>query len=93
MHCLRPLWKKVGNMKFDKHPIIKEWKGVYKMNLYKFFFFANIIVIILLLITIYGYSLNLGWFLIMIGSIFIEVLAIVLQNIERKKVDKKKEKT
>ncbi len=63
------------------------------MNLYKFFFFVNIIVIILLSITVYGYNLNLGWFLIMIGSIFIEVSAIVLQNIERKKDDRKKKKT
>lgn len=63
------------------------------MNLYKFFFFVNIIVIILLSITIYGYNLSLGWFLIMIGSIFIEVSAIVLQNIERKKDDRKKKKT
>lgn len=63
------------------------------MNLYKFYFFVNVIVKILLLITIYCYSLNLGWFLIMIGTIFIEILTIVLQNKETKKVDRKKEKT
>lgn len=59
------------------------------MNLYKFYFYVNIIVIALLLITIYFYSLDFLWLVVMGSTLIIELITVNLSKTEKKMMKKR----
>lgn len=59
------------------------------VNLYKFYFYVNIIVIALLLITIYFYSLDFLWLVVMGSTLIIELITVNLSKTEKKMMKKR----
>jgi hypothetical protein len=53
-----------------------------KMNIFKFFFVVNIVVILIESVTIYLHQGSLGWLLLMILAMVIEVFAVASKKTE-----------
>lgn len=61
------------------------------MDTYKFFFYANILVISILSVTIYLYTNELEWLLVMLLGISVEILAVISKEKKEKNMNKKNE--
>jgi quinol-cytochrome oxidoreductase complex cytochrome b subunit len=73
---------KKNSLKIVEYIKKQRFKGVDRMNTYKLYFIANVIIILILSITIYLHQGSLGWLLIMIMAMVLEVITII--NKEKK---------